>query len=253
MSAANSSHDPAPHGVPQELWESVPTGFRVYVLDAKDPERFSVTLAQWRERHGGDEGYVSFFNRARYPLSLAPFAHLDPAHTYIVVEQYSRPPSPQWEENAKKPPIPFTPAMMYAYSLLPDNVRTPPIPMGKHRGTVRVLPPALVYAIGPNGGVNETPPADAATLAAYRDALGGDVGIIVDRYLGQTHPLSFATYRHMDPETTYLSVRVEFTPEGHAAAVEQWRKHDFDPAHVPPPVAQTSDADSEQTKEGDAA
>lgn len=241
MSSTDPSPIPPPQGGPQNLWVSVPAGFRVTVTDTQTPGRFSQTLAQWCEQHGGYEGYVSFFSGARYPLSLAPFAHLDPARAYVMIDLYSRMPSSQWEENATKPPVPFTPAMIYSRPLLPDDIRTPPTPMGKHRGTVRVLPPALVFTIGPNGGINEEPSPDSATLAAYRDALGGDTGVVMDGYLGQTHPLSFAIYRHMNPETTYLGVQVDFTPEGHAEAVEERRKVHFDHARVPGAANPTGD------------
>jgi hypothetical protein len=112
-----------------------------------------------------------------------------------------------------------------------------------------MLPLALVYTIEPNGGMNEEPPQNGATLAAYRDALGGDTGVVVDRYVGQAHSLSLAYYAHMNPDTTYLDVHIEFTPEGHIEAVEEWRKHGFDHEHVPP-VDSAGNAANDKGTEG---
>lgn len=239
-------------GVPKELRDAIPTGFQVRILDTKDPFSFSETLAQWRERHGGYEGQVSFTNGAKYPLSLAPFAHLDPMHTFVAIDMFSNSPAEVLEENAKRPPIPFTPGLTYRYTVLPADIRIPPPLTKKYRGVARLVPPALVYTIGPDGSVNGNPPEDGGTLAAYRDALGGETGIVIDKYVGQMHPLSLAIYAGMKSETTYVDVQIEFIPEGHSEAVAEWRKHNFDPNHVPRNPLSDDGLDDNQSSEGGA-
>jgi len=228
----------------------IPTGFRVRILDTKDSPEYGETLAQWRERHGGYEGQVSFINGETYPLSLAPFAHLDPLHTFVAIEMLSSVPAEVRAENAKKPPTPFTSMGIYSYPVSPADIRTP-LPITKlHRGVVRLIPPALVYTIGPDGSVNGDSPKDGWTLAAYRDALGGETGMVIDQYTGQAHLLSLAIYACMDAETTYVRVGIEFTPEGHAEAVAERRRLNSD--HVPRNTPSDDGLDDNQSSEGGA-
>lgn len=191
--------------------------YEVSLFEQGDPRYDSgFSLAEWRRRHGGYVGrLVSPAPRGEFPVDLTAFAHLDPYRTFVlpsftVHPAHLPPPGP------KRPrlPIPMQPMVIYADVILPDDIRIPPPVEPERRGKVALFP-TLIYWVDEEGRINARPRANGATLAAYRDALGGGEGEVVDPYLGQSHHLSLRLYERADPETTYLSVKAQFTPEGY--------------------------------------
>lgn len=185
------------------------------------------TLAAWRAQHGGDVAtLVHPHTGQRFRVDLSPYAHFDPHATRVRLGFVFMASLDAQRDRPARPPSTRGRTMFMESHVHPAHLRDPAtmhtVPL-TGAGSVR-LQVAAFHRDDLGALLHEHRGDKGHPLAAFREALGGNEGEIIDPFLGGSHPLSLVPWVDADPDTTYLRVSFRFTPKETAAEMGELRE-----------------------------
>jgi len=185
------------------------------------------TLAAWRAQHGDDVAtLVHPHTGQRFRVDLSPYAHLDPQTTRVRLGFIFMPSLDAQRDRPPPPPSASGRTMCMEAQVHPQHIRDPATAHAwPQAGAGHVQLQVAAFHRDDLGALLHEDRGDKGhPLAAFREALGGNAGEIIDPFLGGSHPLSLVPWADANPDTTYLRVSFRFTPGETAAEMGALRE-----------------------------